>query len=104
MREKSKPALDNDFYKNILESLEDYCVFTTDTDQIITTWNKGAEHVLGYTEDEICGQPGSIIYTEEDRKNGVPEHEFSEALEKGRGADERYHLALLGQRADLPFD
>lgn len=91
MREKSKPALDNDFYKNILESLEDYCVFTTDTDQIITTWNKGAEHVLGYTEDEICGQPGSIIYTEEDRKNGIPEHEFSEALEKGRGADERYH-------------
>lgn len=91
MKVKSASNLDSNFYKNILESLEDYCVFTTDNERIITSWNKGAEHVLGYTEEEICGQPGNIIYTEEDRKNGVPEHEFTEALEKGRGMDERYH-------------
>ncbi|RKR83721.1 PAS/PAC sensor hybrid histidine kinase [Mucilaginibacter gracilis] len=91
MTQKIPPTLDNDFYKNILESLEDYCVFTTDTDYIITSWNKGAEHVLGYTEVEICGQHARIIYTEDDCKNGIPEHEFAEALEKGRGTDERNH-------------
>jgi len=66
-------------------------VFTTDKAGIVTSWNRGAEHVLGYTEAEICGQKASIIFTEEDRANGVPDHEFAEALEKGRGLDERYH-------------
>jgi PAS domain S-box-containing protein len=85
------PSLHNDFYKNILESLEDYGVFTTNKEGIVTSWNKGAEHVLGYTEEEICGYPAEIIFTEEDCRNGIPQHEFSEAMEKGRGIDERYH-------------
>lgn len=85
------PSLHDDFYKNILESLEDYGVFTTDKNGIVTSWNKGAEHVLGYTEDEICGETATIIFTEEDCRNGIPEHEFAEAMEKGRGLDERYH-------------
>jgi len=85
------PSLQHDFYKNILESLEDYGVFTTDKEGIVTSWNKGAEHVLGYTEEEICGNSAEIIFTEEDSRNGIPEHEFTEAMEKGRGVDERYH-------------
>jgi len=91
MSNKQPPSFDRDFYKNILESLEDYGVFTTDKSGMVTSWNRGAEHVLGYTEEEICGQQASVIFTEEDRSNGVPEHEFAEALEKGRGVDERYH-------------
>lgn len=93
---KTSPAFDRDFYKNILESLEDYGVFTTDRSGIVTSWNRGAEHVLGYTEEEICGQSAGVIFTEEDRSNGVPEHEFAEALEKGRGVDERYHQRKNG--------
>ncbi|HTI11333.1 MAG TPA: ATP-binding protein [Puia sp.] len=85
------PSFHNDFYKNILESLEDYGVFTTDIEGIVTSWNKGAEHVMGYTEEEICGKTAKVIFTDEDCKNGVPEHEFAEAMEKGRGLDERYH-------------
>ena len=91
MSNKQPPSFDRDFYKNILESLEDYGVFTTDKSGIVTSWNRGAEHVLGYTEEEICGQQAAVIFTEDDRANGVPEHEFAEALEKGRGVDERNH-------------
>ncbi|OKS86407.1 ATP-binding protein [Mucilaginibacter polytrichastri] len=96
MKVSNFSQLDNDFYKNILESLEDYGVFTTDKNAIVTTWNRGAEEVLGYTEDEICGKSASMIFTDEDCKNGVPEHEFAEALEKGRGVDERYHQRKNG--------
>jgi PAS domain S-box-containing protein len=81
----------DDFYKNILESLEDYGVFTMDKSGIVTSWNKGAEHILGYTEEEICGQKAEVVFTEEDCRNNIPEHEFAEALQKGRGLDERYH-------------
>jgi PAS domain S-box-containing protein len=83
--------LNNAFFKQILESIEDYAVFTSDVAGNITSWNTGAEHVLGYNEEEIMGQPAHIIFTEEDIKNGAPEREAAEAMAKGRGIDERYH-------------
>jgi len=86
-----KTFLDQAFYKNVLESLEDYGVMTTDMEGIVTSWNTGAENIFGYLEDEICGISGKIIFTVEDCENGVPEHEFTEAQEKGRGLDERFH-------------
>ncbi|HEX8137197.1 MAG TPA: PAS domain S-box protein [Pyrinomonadaceae bacterium] len=40
----------------IIESAEDAIVSKT-LDGIITSWNKGAEHVFGYTAEEAIGQP-----------------------------------------------
>ncbi|MGF7077697.1 PAS domain-containing sensor histidine kinase [Mucilaginibacter sp. UYCu711] len=91
MKNKKQAPFGEDFYKNILESLEDYGVFTTDKQAVVTSWNRGAEHILGYSEADICGQSADVIFTKEDCKNGVPAHEFAEALKKGRGLDERYH-------------
>jgi PAS domain S-box-containing protein len=84
-------SLNSAFFKQILESIEDYAVFTSDVEGRITSWNTGAEHVLGYTEEEIIGQSADIIFTPEDIKNGAPQREAAEALAKGRGIDERYH-------------
>nr|WP_315418980.1 PAS domain S-box protein [uncultured Pedobacter sp.] len=44
----------------IIESSEDAIISKT-LDGIITTWNKGAEHIFGYTEDEAVGQPITIL-------------------------------------------
>ena len=44
----------------IIESSEDAIISKT-LDGIITTWNKGAEHIFGYTEKEAVGQPISIL-------------------------------------------
>jgi PAS domain S-box-containing protein len=44
----------------IIESSEDAIISKT-LDGIITTWNKGAEHIFGYTEDEAVGQPVTIL-------------------------------------------
>src|SRR5690242_17962022 len=85
------PSLNSAFFKQILESIEDYAVFTSDVEGRITSWNAGAEYVLGYTEDEIMVKPAHIIFTPEDIKNGAPAREAAEALAKGRGVDERYH-------------
>lgn len=85
------PSLDSAFFKQILESIEDYAVFTSDVEGNITSWNAGAEHVLGYLEAEIIGKPAHIIFTEDDIRNKIPEQEAAEALAKGRGVDERYH-------------
>jgi PAS domain S-box-containing protein len=44
----------------IIESSEDAIISKT-LDGIITTWNKGAEHVFGYREEEAVGQPITIL-------------------------------------------
>ncbi|SDG51476.1 PAS domain S-box-containing protein [Pedobacter terrae] len=44
----------------IIESSEDAIISKT-LDGIITTWNKGAEHIFGYTESEAVGQPITIL-------------------------------------------
>ncbi len=87
---------DNDFFRLVIESLEDYAVFTTDTEGIISSWNTGAEQVLGYNEQEIIGKDIAILFTEEDVKNRQPQVERENALRQGRGQDERQHVKRDG--------
>ena len=41
---------------NIVESSDD-AIITESLDNIITSWNKGAEQVYGYSAEEILGKP-----------------------------------------------
>jgi PAS domain S-box-containing protein len=82
----------------ILDSATDYAIFTLDRDGIVTTWNPGAERLLGFKDVEIIGQNGRIVFTPEDRKAGQPENEISTALSKGRAEDERWHVRKDGSR------
>src|SRR5579872_3363986 len=45
---------------SIVEFSED-AIFMKTLDGIITTWNKGAERIYGYSGDEIIGKPVSIL-------------------------------------------
>ena len=50
---------------SIVESSQD-SVVTIDLDRIITSWNKGAEHLYGYTAEEVIGRPLSIVMLPKD--------------------------------------
>ncbi|WP_222440828.1 sensor histidine kinase [Siccirubricoccus deserti] len=82
----------------ILDSAADYVIFTTDLDRRVTSWNAGAERVLGWTEKEVMGRPADIIFTPEDRSAGVPQREAATALAEGRAENERWHLRRDGTR------
>ncbi|MEO6498477.1 MAG: PAS domain S-box protein [Mucilaginibacter sp.] len=90
--------MSEDFFRQVLESLEDYAVVTTDTNGDINSWNSGAEHVLGFKENEILGVSAKVFFTPEDIERGVPEMELSGALKDGRAIDERYHMRKDGTR------
>lgn len=47
--------MDNNFYKEILNSLQDG-IYYLDRDRIITYWNRGAEHITGYSADQVIGK------------------------------------------------
>jgi two-component system CheB/CheR fusion protein len=82
----------------LIESAVDYAIFTTGPDGRITSWNTGAERLLGWTESEALGMPGAKIFTPEDRATGQPEREMRTAVEQGCAADERFHIRKDGSR------
>lgn len=75
----------------IFDSSTDFAIFTMDMEGKVTTWNAGAERLLGYTGSEICGTDFHQIFTDEDVRAGAPDQEMQAALETGRGMDQRWH-------------
>src|ERR1700744_497573 len=81
-----------EIYESVIESLNDYAVFTTDKEAVITSWSKGAERILLYKESEIVGRSGNVLYTPEDIAAKVPEREISTAMADGKAVNERFHV------------
>ena len=53
-----------------VESARDYAIILVDPDGRVSSWNVGAERILGYTEAEAIGQSLEIFFTQEDRERG----------------------------------
>jgi len=85
-------------YRLLVESAGDYAIFMVGPGGRVLDWNAGAERIFGYKEEEIVGEPGSILFTPEDIRSGAPERELRKAREEGRAADERWHLRKDGSR------
>ena len=82
----------------LVESAKDYVIFTADADGLVNMWNSDAERAFGYTAEEMLGKPVEILFTPEDRERGVPAREMKTAREKGKAADERWHIRRDGTR------
>ena len=78
-------------YQLQVRETEDFAMFLSDADGIITTWNRGVENTFGYSEEEWIGQHVRLIFNEEDRAAGVVEMELQTAAEQGRCVDLRWH-------------
>jgi PAS domain S-box-containing protein len=85
-------------FRLIVESAIDYAIFTLSLDGRITSWNVGAERILGYREEEILGRHVSIIFTPEDNAKGRAEFEMHGAVNEEHENDDRWHLKKGGIR------
>jgi PAS domain S-box-containing protein len=81
-----------------METVRDYAIFLVDLSGRVASWNVGAERILGYTESEVFGLPLSILFTQEDRNQGIPEWELETARNHGRATDDRWHVRKDGTR------
>jgi PAS domain S-box-containing protein len=81
-----------DLYRKSVADVKDYAIFMTDVDGNVINWNLGAQHILGYLENEIIGKNASRFFTPEDRAKNVPQKELTGAAIHGRAEDERWHV------------
>lgn len=94
LKEQYVPSAE--FYSQIIDSLQDYSIFTVDKELNINSWNSGATKIFQYTTEDIIGKPFEIIFTKKDKKNGIPKQEIETALKAGRSNDIRWHLCKDG--------
>ena len=89
---KNKYVPTAEFYSQIIDSLQDYSIFTLDEEFNINSWSSGSTKIFGYETEEVIGKSFDLIFTEADVKSGVPRKEIEQALKEGRATDNRWHL------------
>jgi diguanylate cyclase (GGDEF)-like protein/PAS domain S-box-containing protein len=83
-------------FEQIYCSLTDFALITFDLDGNITAWNRGAETIFGFAENELLQRPIDLLFTLDDQASGVPEAERAQTLEQGRAVDYRWHVRKDG--------
>jgi PAS domain S-box-containing protein len=84
--------------QKIVEGVRDYAIFLLDPKGYILSWNKVAEKIKGFREEEVLGKHFSIFYGEEDIANAKPRQALSVALKEGRFAEEGWRVRKDGSR------
>ena len=77
----------------IVESSDD-AIVSKNLDGIITSWNRGAESIFGYSAQEVIGQPVTILIPE-DRANEEPS-----ILRRIRAGEKIEHYETIRRRKD----
>ncbi|MEW6703084.1 MAG: ATP-binding protein [Bacteroidota bacterium] len=59
----SRLELNDQYLKNILH-ISDQAIMIVSNNEKFIAWNKGAEKIFGYTEEEVMGKPSSLLLPE----------------------------------------
>jgi PAS domain S-box-containing protein len=81
-----------------VEGVKDYALFSLDLRGRVVSWNTGAEHLLGYGEEEVLGKDYSIFFTPEANDGGGPDRELQEAATAGRASNSNWTVRKDGSR------
>ncbi|MDB5794421.1 MAG: putative histidine kinase, hybrid [Noviherbaspirillum sp.] len=79
------------------EEIKEVAVFFMNPDGVITTWNRAAEEMKGYTGEDAIGQHLALLYTDEDKARGWPEHNLQEARNHGFYREETWRKRKDGR-------
>ena len=79
----------------INESVADFAIFSIDPAGLVTSWNIGAERLLGYRQDEIIGKTADVIFPSGEQAAAQERHTASI---NGRAEDERWQVRKDGSQ------
>ena len=80
------------------EEVQDYAIILLDKDGTILNWNKGAQKIKGYKDEDIIGKNFSVFYLEDDRRNKLPEELIHQAEREGRAMHEGWRKRKDGSK------
>jgi PAS domain S-box-containing protein len=80
----NKTEILQQLHEKMVSEIQDYAIILLDIDGTILTWNKGAQSIKGYKENEILGQNFRIFYLPRDREEKLPEKLIDLAIREGR--------------------
>jgi PAS domain S-box-containing protein len=83
-------------YHKMIDEVQDYAIILLDIYGNIQNWNRGAENIKGYTEQEIIGRNFSIFYRKEDNDVQLPQKLIAEASVKGKAMHEGWRVRKNG--------
>src|ERR1700728_3913342 len=85
----SEPVhLDSYQWRQIVDGATDTAIISTNSTGEVTSWNVGAERLLGWTEAEMVGLTLERIFTPEGQRARQFVREMEDAATKGRGGGE----------------
>src|SRR5688572_16375131 len=82
-------------FRLLIENITDYAIFMIDTEGRVASWNSGAQHLLGYSTQEIVGEPSARFFGDEGE--GLA-REMAEARSTGRATSTGWRLRKDGTR------
>jgi PAS domain S-box-containing protein len=89
---EARVAQSNLRFRLLVEGVTGYALFTTNGLGLVTSWNSGAERMLGYREAGIVGRQFSCMFAFEDFQNGVPGRQLLKASQEGHTEDEGWRV------------
>src|ERR1051325_12176008 len=85
-------------FRLLVEGVQDYAIFMLDPSGRVTSWNAGAERLLGYHSNEILGAHLARFFPAADARRGKPKQELERARHLGRTEDEGCRVRKDGSR------
>ena len=90
--------LGSEQFESLVETVEEYAIFTLDPEGRVQSWNNGAERMKGYAAADILGEHVSIFYTGEDDREGLPDENLAIARAEGSVKDDGWRIRADGTR------
>lgn len=85
-------------FRLLVQSVQDCAILMLDPEGRISSWNKGAERIKGYSADEIIGRSFMLFYPPDVAANGFPQRELEVAAREGSFEDENWRVRKDGSR------
>ena len=99
-RQRAEQALQEseERFRMLVEGVQDYAIYMLDPTGCVTSWNTGAERLLGYRSKEIISAQFSRFFAPQDVKRGRPERNLEFAKERERVEEEGWRVRKDGSR------
>ena len=84
-------------FRLLVEGVQDHAIFMTDPDGVIVSWNRGAERIFGYTDQEVLFRSAGHFQPEKESARGRSDLELRRsAADDGQADDEAWRIRKGG--------